>query len=249
MKMKKMIALAAFCAVCQSATAATTARMELPEEFTASATHIEFSGFGGHNKGTYSFADNRGSHYRGDFKRGESRLGVFDPLLVRNKGKGSFSFRDPGSDAELTAACEFKKYTVNVDVVTFDAKKVAYSCDFRGNSALLGARLIIGQPKRQGMKQKFLARDLRSGESALFDQYLTLESVHDYRGTKLSSQQPVGYLIRSADRIVAAVELTDWNPGIYLSPDLSDDMQRSVLVTALAIAVFRDPAHSALEDD
>lgn len=241
--------LPALLATSIAATAATTARMALPEEFTASATHIELSGFGGHNKGFYSFADNRGMQYRGEFKRGESRLGVFDPLLVRNKGKGSFSFREPGSDNEITAACEFKKYTLNVDVVTFDPKKVAYSCDFRGNSALLGARLIIGQPKRQGMKQKFLARDLRSGESALFNQYLTLESVHDYRGSKFSSQQPVGYLIRSGDQLVAAVELTDWNPGVYVSPDLADDVQRSVLVTALAIAVFRDPAHSALEDD
>ncbi|MDX1516468.1 MAG: hypothetical protein R3288_06490 [Woeseiaceae bacterium] len=232
-----------------STAALSTARMELPDEFSASATRIELSGFGGHNKGSYSFMDPHGASYRGDFKRGESRLGIMDPLFVRNSGKSSFSFRDPGSDVQINADCEFKKVTINIDVVTFDPKKVAYSCDFRGNSALAGARLIIGQPKREGLKQKFLARDLRSGESVLFDQYLTLESIHHYQGTKLSSQQPVGYVIRSGDRPVAAVELTDWNPGVYLAADLPPDVQRSVLVTALAIAVFRDPAHSALEDD
>lgn len=232
-----------------NAGALATARMVLPADFTGYSARIELAGFGGHNKGSYSFSLPAGTHYSGEFRRGESRLGIMDPLLVRNKGRGSFSYREPGSDLHIEAKCEFSKFTINVDNVTFDPKKVAYGCEFRSDSALLGARLHIGQPKRQGMKQKFLARDLRAGEAVHFDQYLTFESVHDYQGTKVASQQPVGYVLRSGDRVVAAVELTDWNPGLYLAADLSTELQRSVLLTALAIAVFRDPAHSALEDD
>ncbi|MBT8079997.1 MAG: hypothetical protein KJO31_15570 [Gammaproteobacteria bacterium] len=232
-----------------NAAALATARMVLPAEFTGQSARIELAGFGGHNKGSYSLTLPAGTHYGGEFRRSESRLGIMDPLLVRNKGRGSFSFGEPGSESHIEAKCEFAKFSINVDVVTFDPKKVAYGCEFRSASELLAARLHIGQPKRQGVKQKFLARDLRAGEAVLFDQYLTFESVHDYQGTKLASQQPVGYVIRSGDRVAAAVELTDWNPGLYLAADLSADLQRAVLVTALAIAVFRDPAHSALEDD
>ena len=245
--MSRLLLLSVF--VSTSLAALPTARMALPPDFEAQATRIEIDGFGGFNKGTYEFIDIVGNAYAGEFSRSESRLGILDPLVVKSKAKGAFSFVDAGAEISLSAACDMRKLTVNVDVVTLDPKKMAYHCEFHSDNALMAAQLVIGQPKRKGFKEKMLAQDLRRGEAAMFGQNLVIESVHSYRDSKFGSQPPVGYLLKSGDRTVAAVELTDVDPGLYLVEDLSDELRRTIYVTALAIGVFRDPANSALEPD
>lgn len=220
-----------------------TAQMELPAEFGARAERIDISGFGGHNKGKFSFAD-----FSGEFTRGESRLSVMDSAYVSNKGKSSFTLRDAGSAEILSAACQMKKGAVTIDIVTFDPKKLSYQCDFTHGDNLLGARLVVGQPKAKGMKEKMLAKDLRRGESNIFEQHLVIESVHRYKGSKFQSQPPVGYLLLQGDEVVAALELTDVNPTLYVALDVPGELRHSILATALSLAVLRDPANSALED-
>lgn len=220
-----------------------TARMALPEEFAQRATRITLEGFGGRNKGSYTMGD-----YRGSFTRKESRLGIFDPLYASSKGKSSFSFQEKGSPAPLEAVCWMEKGTVTVGIVTFDPKKMIYRCEFRRDQKLEAASFVMGQPRAENMKQRFLARSLRSGESNLNNHHLRFDSVHAYKGTALTSQVPVGYLIRLQDTVVGAVELTDWNPTFYLDSKLDEEVHQSVLITALAIAVLRDPADSALEE-
>lgn len=217
--------------------------MQLPAEFETRATRVTSEGFGGRNKGSYSIGG-----YQGSFTRSESRLGIFDPLYVSNKGKSSFTFEQRSQGQTLDAECRMEKGAVTLGVVTFDPKKMSYRCDFRRGGVLQAASLVMGQPKPEGMKQRFLARDLRSGEFVIGSTHLVFESVHHYKGSSLSSQAPVGYLIRSGDRAVGAVELTDWNPALYLGGELDPDTHEALLITALAIAVLRDPADSALED-
>lgn len=223
-----------------------TARMELPPEFDVQASRIEIKGFGGRNKGDWRLTMPSGDNFSGKFTRSETRLGVFDPLYVRNKGKSSFSISGGSATPQLAAECEFRKVTVNFDIITIDASKLAYQCEFSGDDR--NNWVAIGQPKRDGLKQKFLAQDLRRGEARILGQLLTIDSVHDYAGSKFSSQPPVGYVLHAADQVVGAVELTDKNPGIYLANGLSSDLAHAVIVTGLAIAVLRDPANSALED-
>lgn len=229
--------------------ALSVARMELPEDFAAGAERTGFAGFGGRNNGSYTITDPAGRTWSGAFHRSESRLGVLDPLVVSRKGKGSFELTDAGSRLRLLeASCSFRKLTLNVDVVTFDSKKAAFACELSGAALAEPGRVVIGQPKREGMKEKLLAKDLRAGEAVAFGERLVLESVHAYAGSKFGSQPAVGYLLRAGDRVVAAVELTDVNPGIYFGTGLTDSELKAVLTAALAIAVYRDPAHSALED-
>lgn len=225
------------------ATGLETARMQLPDELEALATRVSAEGFGGRNKGSYTIGD-----YRGRFTRSESRLGIFDPLYVSSKGKSSFTFQQRAHTEPLEAECRMAKGAMTIGVVTFDPKKMGYRCDFRRAGTLQPVNFVMGQPKAEGMKQRFLARDLRSGEFIIGSTHLTFESVHHYKGSSLSSQVPVGYLVRSGERVMGAVELTDWNPTLYLADDLDDDTREALLVTALAIAVLRDPADSALED-
>ncbi|NNC78213.1 MAG: hypothetical protein HKN77_09645 [Woeseiaceae bacterium] len=226
-----------------SAAALTVAKMDLPADFASAATEIRVSGFGGKNKGSFAF-----DGYNGEFKRGETRLGIFDPLFVSSKGKSSFSFREAGNTEPVSADCAMKKGSVTIGIVTFDPKKMSYECDFRQGKQLLGARFILGQPKASGFKQAVLAQDLRAGEAIIFNQHLTMQSVHRFKGTPLQSPSPVGYLVQTDGRTIAAVELTDTNPTFYLSPDLDVALRRSALIASLALSVLRDPANSALED-
>lgn len=226
-----------------SALGLAVAQIELPPELEASSERIPISGFGGHNKGTFRLAD-----LDGEFKRGESRLGIFDPLYVSNSGKSSFTLREPQAGEVISADCEFSKKAVTIDIVTFDPRKFTYQCDFRRSGSLLGARLAVGQPKASGFKQKLLAHDLRRGEAIVFDQHVLIDSVHSYKGTKLKSQPPIGYRLSIGERAVAALELTDVNPTLFVATDVQDDLRRSIYATALALAVLRDPANSALEE-
>jgi hypothetical protein len=220
-----------------------TARIDLPADFEATAERISIAGFGGHNKGRFQF-----NEFSGEFTRGESRLSIKDSAYVSNKGKSSFTLRDAGTTEIISAACQMKKGTVTIGIVTFDPKKLSYQCDFTHGDNLLAARLIVGQPKAKGVKEKLLAKDLRRGESNTFDQHLLIESVHRYAGSRFQSQPPLGYLLQRGDQLVAAVELTDVNPTLIVAADLPDELRHSVMATALALSVLRDPANSALED-
>ena len=220
-----------------------TAQMDLPPDFAAQAERNKISGFGGHNKGSFEL-----NQFRGEFARGESRLGILNAAFVSNKGKSSFTLRDASAGEIISAKCAMGKNVVTIGIVTFDPKKMTYQCDFTLSGQLHGSRLTLGQPKAVGAKEKILAKDLRRGEANILDQHLLIESVHRYRGSKLQSPAPVGYLLRQGEQLVAAVELTDVNPTLLISAETPDKLRNSIMATALALAVLRDPANSALED-
>lgn len=226
-----------------SAFAFSTAQMHLPSDFALQAERHKIAGFGGHNKGRFEV-----EQFHGEFTRGESRFSIKDTAFVSNKGKSSFTLRDANATEIVSANCIMRKNAVTIGIVTFDPKKLSYQCEFVSAGQSLGPRLVLGQPKAVGTKEKLFAKDLRRGEATLFDQPLLVESVHRYKGSKFQSPAAVGYLLLSGEQLVAALELTDVNPTLLVLPDLGEELQRSVLATALALAVFRDPADSALED-
>jgi hypothetical protein len=77
---------------------------------------------------------------------------------------------------------------------------------------------------------------------------VTVESVHGYKGLRLTSQAPVGYILMHGDKVVGALELTDTNPGVYLPRDLAPNLERAVHIVCTVLSVLRDPANLALED-
>lgn len=221
----------------------TTARIDVPAELEASAERLPVAGFGGRNRGSFEFEG-----YEGEFTRGESRLGIFDPLYVANRGKSSFTLRRKGSGEQVGGSCRMEKNALTIGIVTVDPKKMSYVCEIRASGQAHTARLVLGQPKAAGFKERLLAKDRRHGELQLYGHYLTMQSVHGYKGTSIGSQSPVGYLLLQGDRVVAALELTDVNPTIIIARDMSTEVRETVLTAALALAVLRDPADSALED-
>lgn len=220
-----------------------SAQIELPPEIDGNHDRLEIKGFGGYNQGKFTLAE-----YHGEFKRNESRLSLLDSSYVSNKGTSSFTLRNADSSEILSANCQMKRKVVTIDIVTFDPKKMTYQCDFALDGKMLGARLALGQPKADGFKQKVLAYDLRRGESNIFGEHLLIESIHKYKGSKFQSPSAIGYQLKQGDRLVAAFELTDVNPTLIVARDIDDNLERSVIATALALAVLRDPANSALDD-
>ena len=223
--------------------AAKSATIRLPDDFSAASTRLSFTGFGGKNRGHYS-----GAEFSGEYTRIESRLGIFDPLYVKHKGKSGFTIDDASGAPALTAECRAVEKTATYKIVTLDLKKLAYSCEFSGQDAIGPMRFVIGEPRREGFKAKFLARDLRTGEASILGHDFLINSVHEYTGSKITSQAPLGYLLESDGVVVGALDLLDWDPVVHLKDSTSESQRKATIIVALSLAVLRDPANSALED-
>jgi hypothetical protein len=226
-----------------SAVGAEGATIRLPDEFAAQALRVQFTGFGGYNRGVYV-----GGEFTGEFTRIESRLGVFDPLFVANRGKSSFTVENSPDLGGLSANCRAVQNVATVRVVTLDLKKLAYQCEFTGIALSDEWRFVLGEPKRNGFREKLLARERRQGEAFVLDQEILIDSVHNYDRSPLTSQSPLGYLLESNGVVIAAVDLLDWNPIVHLREGLADSARQAAVVVALSLAVLRDPVNSALED-
>jgi hypothetical protein len=233
-----LVAVTALCALQLSAQR--PARMQLPDDLAARVERLSVDGFGGRNEGNYTLGD-----VAGEFTRIESRWAIGDPLYAQNRGRSSFTLAGAGFDRPVAATCEMRRSSVTIGVVTFDPDKMTYQCDLAGGESPL---LILGQPKPENLRARVLARSDRRGEATFGGVTLAVRSVHNYAGSRLQAPMPVGYLLEIGERVVGAVELTDVDPAVYLAPADAADVRSAVIVTALALAVLRDPASSALED-
>ncbi|MDX1562786.1 MAG: hypothetical protein R3305_07650, partial [Gammaproteobacteria bacterium] len=177
------------------------ATIKLPDGFAERSTRIEFTGFGGFNRGSF-----RGADYRGDFVRTETRWGIFDPLYVLNRGRSSFTLEDAGGTVNIEASCRVTRDVLTYRIVTVDVDKMSYECHYSGPDAP-GARFALGEPKREGFRERLAARERRIGEAFVLEQQFVIESVHNYEGTRLTSQKPLGYMIESDGIVVAAVDM------------------------------------------
>jgi len=225
------------------AVALKTAQMKLPAGFAESAQRVAVSGYGGANKGRYQMAG-----FGGEFTRVETRLAIFDPLIAFNRGSASYTMQGDGLSAQVAGECRFRQNVVTKGVVTFDPKRLVFDCELSGGGNEPSGRLMLGEPKKEGFKQKLLAQATRRGNADLGDMSIGIESVHAYEGSRLQAPAPVGYLLSIDSTVVAALELTDVNPAIYLAQRLEGADRVAVLRVAIAVSLLRDPAASPLGD-
>jgi hypothetical protein len=219
------------------------AAIRLPDELAGQSRQIDFSGFGGFNEGRYAGAD-----YRGEFRRTESRLDVFDPLYVANRGRSSFTLEDAAGSVRHSGECRFSRDRAAIGIATTDLDRMEYLCDLREGGGPVASQLVLGEPRRKGFREKLMARERRVGEAIVLGHRVLIESVHEYAGSRLSSQTPLGYVLVSGGLVVAAVDLLDWSPIVHLRDGIAETERDAAVVVALALAVLRDPANSALED-
>jgi len=229
--------------VSQSLPALRTATMRLPDELASASARLPFEGFGGKNRGQFRLGD-----YSGEFTRIESRLAIFDPGYVSNRGTGSFSLSGPGIDGTINGECSFKENVVTIRIVTFDTRKFGFVCDMHDASRGPVGRLTLVEPRPSGMRARLVARSERVGEADVHSVAFDIRSGHEYEGSRLKAQVPVGYVLSIDSTPVAALELTDVNPTLILADSLPDAWRTPTLVAALSLTVLRDPAASTLGD-
>jgi hypothetical protein len=219
------------------------ATMAVPADFESRVERHVVTGFGGANRGQYSVGE-----FGGEFTRSESRLAVFDPVFAKNSGTSSFSLGGPGIAGAVSASCTFAEGVATIGVVTFDPKKLAYQCAIARDGNDDFGRLTIGSPRPASFKERMLAQSIRVGAAEVDGLAVGIRSAHEYAGSRLRSATPVGYLFSIDDAVVGGVELTGTDPVILMASDAAPEMRQATLVVALSLAVFRDPADSALGD-
>jgi hypothetical protein len=203
------------------------AQMKLPDGLAESTEAAGITGLGGGTRGSYQLAGHAGS-----FSRSASRLALFDDLAVFNRGGAGYSIAGPDFVQPVQARCTLRQTTMQIRVLAFTPKKLAYECDFDGAAARLSLQEAAGSA---------LGRAERRGELVLDGITVTMRSVHELVGTPLGVQAPIGYVIELAGQPIAAVELNGTEPRLRL-PRGERDQRRAALLAALALALLWDPA-------
>ena len=205
------------------------AQMKLPDGLAERTEPARVTGLGGGTRGTYQLAGHGGS-----FTRSASRLALFDDLAVFDRGRASYSITGPAFAQPVSARCVMRQTTMQIRVIAFTPKKLAYECDFDGAAARLSLQEAAGSA---------LGRTERRGELVLDGVTVTMRSVHDLVGSSLAVQAPIGYVIEHGGQPIAAVELNGTEPQLRL-PSNHSDQRRAALLAALALALLWDPAAS-----
>ena len=227
-----------------SSAAFETAHMHLPTDFAGAARYLPVDGLGGSTRGEFRFGD-----YSGTFTRTESRLAIFEPLYENQRAGSTFTVSGARIPEPVSGVCRARKQSVQVGIVTLDPERMTYSCEFRQSAVPLEATFLLGQPRPDTARSALLAQARRVGEARFGAVAITIRSEHRYQGTPLESDTPVGYLLEREGRLVAAVELTDVNPGVYLSPNIGENLEAAVVLAVLPLAVLWDPDESMLDDE
>lgn len=234
MKALPLVLLAAMLAACASIQ---PARMALPAALVEEPPLV-FAGMGFGQKGRFSAGP-----YAASFARSDTRLALFDALIERRSGTTSFALEGPGIDGAIEAECRVGERTINISVISFTPKPMAYRCRFSHQGRALPARFEL-QEERSGLAG-MLMRQGRRGELAFDHVVLRMTSVHRLQGSGIETGTPIGYLFEHEGRAVGAVELNG-TPSVRFAPGTDAATRRAVMIAATALGVLWDPAESAL---
>jgi hypothetical protein len=139
--------------------------------------------------------------------------------------------------------CRMHASAVTVDVVSLETEPVAYLCNIRSEDRRVSGRLELRAVRRGpgGM----LSLEERHGDIELDGISLQIRSVHEMEGTSLKAATAVGYVLSENGEPVGAVSLNG-TPVVTLRPGADARLRRAVVIAALALGLFRDPAASLL---
>ncbi len=228
-----LLALAALagCATVQPA------RMALPAALSDTET-VPVSGVGGNRRGTF-----RAGPYTGTFARSDTRLALFDPLYERRGGRTTISVEGLAGEGPQTADCSVRERTVTLGIISFRPGPMALGCDLGGGTQP-GPDLLELQEAAEGLGGMMMRHE-RRGRIVMNGRTLQIRSVHRLAGSPIESGTPIGYLFEQDGQPVGAVEVNG-APEIRMSRTADSDTRRAVLIGALVLGVFWDPAESPL---
>lgn len=216
------------------------AAMQMPSDLAQSASAIPISGIGGGRHGRFAVGD-----YRGGFERSEERLALFD-LFATNKGHAAFTIEGPEISDYIDTRCRMREREIDLGILEFKPAKMALRCEFLAAGYPFPARFEL-QEVSKGLGGA-LGRRERRGEIALGGELVQMRSVHRVEGSPLAVAAPIGYIFEQRGRPVGAVELNG-QARLFLAPGTDPGLARTLTIAAVTLAVFWDPANSALDAD
>jgi hypothetical protein len=228
------LAAAAMLAACATVQ---PARMALPTALSDHET-LSVSGIGGDRRGTF-----RAGPYRGTFARSDTRLALFDPIYEQRGGRTTVTLVGPAGEGPITADCHVRERTVTLGIVSFRPRPMSFGCTIAGDAPGSTGRIEV-QEAAEGLGGMMMRHE-RRGELALAGATLRIRSVHDLAGSPIQTGKPIGYLFEQGGRPVGAVEVNG-SPTIRISRAADAATRRAVLIGALALGLFWDPADSPL---
>ena len=213
--------------------------MRLPQELEYQSARLPVEGIGGWTYGRFRTGD-----YVGGYERSEERLAFFD-TVIRNSGHSEFVIEGPGISSTIEARCQMRERVLDFDLVEFTPQRMSYRCEFTAEGREIPARLEL-QEVRSGLGGA-LSRRARRGEIALGGETVQIRSVHKLAGSPIEMANPIGYVFEQYGRPVGAVELNS-SPVIFVRDLTDQQLSRTITVGAVALAIFWDPANSALAE-
>ena len=233
--MKLLLAIAAV-ATALSSCALQPARMALPAGFETGVERAQVTGLGGGTSGRFVL-----QAHGGEFTAVPRAWRIFDDLYVAERGGSSFTIAGPLFAEPVRASCRMRQSTVSAGIVGFAAKPLAYTCDFVRNGVALPWRMALWEA-RSGVNMQSLHIE-RRGEIVVGDARVALRSVHAIAGTAIPASAPIGYLMEHDGAAIGAIELNGTAPVVFLPRQASVEQRQAIVLAAMALAVFWDPAY------
>lgn len=225
-----ILAMAALAAITTSACAITPAEMARPVALqSASATPI--TGFGGGERGSFAVGQNTGS-----FSRSATKLSFFDLFNMR-EGGANFTLQGADFQNGLQVACTMRERSVTIDIVEFKPGPMALGCDVRSGGQIAPVMLEV-----QEAAADFTNREQRRGRVMVDGAALDIRSVHEIAGSAFPTAAPMGYVFERNGVAIGGVDLNN-GPAMFEAPGASAADRKAVVLAAVALSVFWDPAN------
>jgi hypothetical protein len=215
------------------------AEMRMPEGFAARASMMPISGIGGGRHGRFNVGE-----YNGGFERSEQRLAIFD-AFVKNYGHSAFTIEGPEISSYIDARCRMRERVIDLGIAEFKPKKMAYRCEFLADGRAFPARFEL-QEINEGLGGA-LSRNERRGEIALGGEIVQIRSIHKLADSPIAVANPIGYMFEQRGRPIGAVELNG-QARLFIPDGTDGGLTRTMTIAAVTLAIFWDPANSALGD-
>lgn len=206
------------------------AHIAMPGDLTAASEPLRLRGIGGGTRGSFDLEGAPGS-----FTRSAERLGIFDPLLVRNSGGGSF--RLAGASGDLAGRCRFVEREVTIGNIAVTPDRLRFSCGFARDGRPTAAELVLEDPK--SAFGTVHGRSERRGILYFEGEEIEVRSIHRDQGGGLPAPHAIGYMFAQDGREIGAVNLNGART-IYAPRD--PRVREAVIAAGIALALFWDPA-------
>ncbi|MFT3722474.1 MAG: hypothetical protein QM773_02720 [Hyphomonadaceae bacterium] len=188
-------------------------------------------GIGGGETGNFTTGQNNGA-----FSRSATRLSFFELYNMRDGGS-KFSLSGPDFVDGLEARCVMKERSVTIDIVEFKPAPMAYGCDFASGGQKLAAVFEV-----QETAPGFTNKQERRGRVMLDGSMLDIRSVHEIAGSVLPVSAPIGYVFERNGAAIGGIEING-DPVMFAAPGTSLADRRAIMLAAVALSVFWDPAN------